>query len=76
MAAPLDDDIESNNQDFYSLLNVRKEVRLASCLSVMSDVSGLFAVTSVLGFNEKAFCSPCALILQPNNASLSRHHRC
>ncbi|XP_005918614.1 dnaJ homolog subfamily C member 11 [Haplochromis burtoni] len=25
MAAPLDDDIESNNQDFYSLLNVRKE---------------------------------------------------
>uniref|UniRef100_A0A669AZY2 DnaJ homolog subfamily C member 11 n=1 Tax=Oreochromis niloticus TaxID=8128 RepID=A0A669AZY2_ORENI len=25
MAAPLDDDIESNNQDYYSLLNVRKE---------------------------------------------------
>lgn len=27
MAASLDDDFEFNNQDYYSLLNVRKEVR-------------------------------------------------
>lgn len=26
MAASLDDDFEFNNQDYYSLLNVRKEV--------------------------------------------------
>lgn len=26
MAASLDDDLELNNQDYYSLLNVRKEV--------------------------------------------------
>lgn len=28
MAASLDDDFESDNQDYYSLLNVRKEVWL------------------------------------------------
>lgn len=27
MATSLDDDLELNNQDYYSLLNVRKEVR-------------------------------------------------
>lgn len=27
MAASVDDDFEFNNQDYYSLLNVRKEVR-------------------------------------------------
>lgn len=26
MAASLDDDLDLNNQDYYSLLNVRKEV--------------------------------------------------
>lgn len=30
MAASLDDNLEPNNQDYYSLLNVRKEVRSIS----------------------------------------------
>lgn len=34
MAASLDDDFESANQDYYSLLNVRKEVRFIQCCTV------------------------------------------
>lgn len=30
MAASLDDDVDFNNQDYYSLLNVRKEVRMSN----------------------------------------------
>lgn len=34
MAASIEDDFESNNQDYYSLLNVRKEVRFVGCCAV------------------------------------------
>lgn len=42
MAASLDDDFEFNNQDYYSLLNVRKEVRFIRCFTLEPNDDGLF----------------------------------
>lgn len=50
MAASLDDDFEFNNQDYYSLLNVRKEVWFIFiylfCFTVTPDGDGPFAMTA------------------------------
>lgn len=62
MAASLDDDFELNNQDYYSLLNVRKEVRRFLCFTAKPEGRGLSAV--IVGWT----------VLFGNNLQ-SAHHR-
>lgn len=57
MAASLDDDVELNNQDYYSLLNVRKEVRFTVCLTLKSSGGGTLAYKGCWLSREKVACA-------------------
>lgn len=73
MAASLDDDLEFDNQDYYSLLNVRKEVWFILHLHGGRKVADLFAATSRRIESESpaggAAASP-SIILQLGNSLL------
>lgn len=74
MAASLDDDFESNNQDYYSLLNVRKEVRLFFCAAAKPDDDALFAMIVGSTSFEKVTYSRCIIVELNNGLPHYQHH--
>lgn len=65
MAASIDDDFEFNNQDYYSLLNVRKEVWLVFCILLKSDGNRHVSVTAERFVIEQVVCSRCIILFSP-----------
>lgn len=81
MAASLDDDFECNNQDYYSLLNVRKEVGLLLLSFAVALNGGVplvvtFRCISMLSSGLDSMRLPSVEERSPSSAPSSMERHC